>query len=111
MPGPKPLYPLLLTCLLAASPALQAQTPAAPEAQLTRDAPVLDRHTQRVEHITHEDAGSRVDEVRSGGETRHITVQPKAPVPAYDVLPPSSTGTSRETAPGGTGPRVWKIPF
>lgn len=111
MSAPKPFYSLLATCFLAASPALQAQTPPAPAPAepLTREEPVLDRNTQRVEHITHEDAGSRVSEMRSGGETRHITVQPKAPVPAYDVLPPGSA--SREAAPGGTGPRVWKIPF
>ncbi|MDO5625346.1 MAG: hypothetical protein Q4G71_11725 [Pseudomonadota bacterium] len=107
--------------LLAAAFSVHAQTPpatgAAPAAPGTEGAPLrdetaLDRRTQRVENITHEDAGSRVDEVRAGGETRSITVQPKAPVPAYDVLPANPGGPAqREGGPGSTGPRVWKIPF
>ena len=77
-----------------------------------RDAPVLDSRTQRVEHIQHEDAGNRVNELRVGGETRSISVQPKSGVPAYEVRPadPSGTGaSSREAGPGSAGPRVWKM--
>ena len=47
-----------------------------------------------------------------GGETRRITVQPKARVPSYDVQPTDPSGTragSREAGPGSTGPRVWKL--
>ena len=42
-----------------------------------------------------EDAGSRVDELRYGGEAQSITVQPKAGVPEYQVR---SDGT-----------RVWNV--
>ena len=95
--------------------AASAQTPApASGAPLVRDEPVLDRNTQRVQHIRIEDAGSRVDEVRSGGETQSITVQPKAAVPAYEVRPADASGTganSREAGPGAAGARVWKLPF
>jgi len=73
---------------------------------------VLDSRTQRVEHIQHEDASNRVNELRVGGETRSISVQPKSGVPAYDVRPadPSGTGaSSREAGPGSAGPRVWKM--
>ena len=45
------------------------------------------RRNQRVERIVVEDAGSRVDELRVGGQTQSITVQPKTgtPMPAYEV--------------------------
>lgn len=99
--------------LLAAALSVQAQAPVvAPADAAVRDGTAYDRNTQRVERLTTEDAGARVDELRAGGETRSITVQPKAPVPAYDVLPPSSNGMHRrEGGPGSAGPRVWKIPF
>ena len=57
---------------------------------------------QRVEHLRQEDGGSRIDEVRVGGQTRSITVQPKVTVmPAYDVRP-ARQGQQQ-------GERVWKI--
>ncbi|RRD58481.1 hypothetical protein EII20_02450 [Comamonadaceae bacterium OH2545_COT-014] len=118
MPAFKPtssLSSLLLIGLLAASPALLAQTPspASPAASgavpdAGRDTPLHDRKTQRVEHIRVEDAGSRVDELRTGGETRRITVQPKAGVPAYSVQPAGS-GAPREAGPGAAGQRTWKV--
>ena len=104
---------LIAACGLSLlAPLAVAQTAPAPAAGTVRDEPVLDRNTQRVEHIQHEDAGSRVNEVRVGGETRSITVQPKARVPSYYVQPTDPSGTragSREAGPGSTGPRVWKL--
>lgn len=99
---------------LAGSAAALAQTPPATPASgpVTRDAPQLDRNTQRVEHIRVEDAGSRVDEVRSGGETKSITVQPKTAGAAYDVQPAdvkSPLPPPAEAGPGSTGPRTWKV--
>ncbi len=72
------------------------------------------RLNQRVERIRIEDGGSRVDEVRVGGQTQSITVQPKAgsTMPEYEVQP--SDGARAQ--PGGrngsetiTGPRVWNV--
>ena len=97
--------------LLVAALAI-AQGPVGAATAPVRDAPVLDSRTQRVEHIQHEDASNRVNELRVGGETRSISVQPKSGVPAYDVRPadPSGTGaSSREAGPGSAGPRVWKM--
>lgn len=51
---------------------------------------------QLVERISVEDASTRIDEVRFGGQTRSITVQPKGGMPAYDIQPE-------------TGARTWKI--
>lgn len=53
-------------------------------------------HEQRVEHIHVEDAGSVIDEVRIGGQTKSIKVQPKGGMPAYQVAPVS-------------GERSWKV--
>ncbi len=87
----------------------QAQT-TPPPAATSRDEPVLDRHTQRVEHIQVEDAGSRVNELRVGGETKRITVQPKVGLPAYEVQPTDPSGAGpREAGPGSAGRRVWKL--
>ena len=71
------------------------------------------RPDQRIERIQIEDAGSRIDELRVGGETQSIVVSPKGGMPSYDVQP---AGTNRNltrgergngTATGGT--RVWKL--
>ena len=80
---------LLTTVLLAAAPA------AAPQ-------PGVKESGQRVEHLRVEDGGSRIDEVRVGGQTRSISVQPKVTqLPAYDVRP-ARQGQQQ-------GDRVWKI--
>ncbi|OIP20231.1 MAG: hypothetical protein AUK52_10830 [Comamonadaceae bacterium CG2_30_60_41] len=67
----------------------QAQTPAPspplPAASATQRAPV----EQLTETIRVEDASNRIDEVRVGGETRSITVQPKGGMPSYQVAPAS----------------------
>ena len=51
---------------------------------------------QRFHRIHIEDAGSRIDELRVGGETKTIDVQPKGGMPAYQIQPTS-------------GERSWKI--
>jgi len=72
--------------------------------------PQVDR---KIERIRVEDSGSRIDEVRVGGETQSITVSPKGGMPAYDILPPSAnrapSGGERNSASGSGGTRVWKI--
>ena len=79
---------LFFFCALSACIAVQAQAPAQP-AQATpplqRDAEPAGRQNQRIERVRIEDAGSRVDELRVGGETQNITVQPKNNMPVYQV--------------------------
>lgn len=68
-----------------------------------------DRHNQRIEHIRTEGMAARVDELRVGGETRRITVQPRGGLPAYQVdsaardhrLHPQNNGAT-------TGPSNWR---
>ena len=87
---------LVFTLCLAAAGAAWAQsaTPLreASAAGKMATAPV----EQRTERIRVEDAGSRIDELRVGGETKSIVVQPKGGMPAYQVQP-------------GSGERSWKI--
>ncbi len=84
------------------APAADAATPAPPG-----------RPDQRIERIQIEDAGSRIDELRVGGETKSIVVSPKDGMPAYDVLPGGANRnlTRGERGNGTTtgGTRVWKL--
>lgn len=59
-----------------------------------------------------QDAGSRIDELRVGGETRRITVQPAADVPAYEIQP-TDGARARPAEPSdrssASGQRVWNV--
>jgi hypothetical protein len=50
----------------------------------------------KIERIQIEDSGTRIDELRVGGETKSIVVEPKGQLPAYKVDPAS-------------GERSWKV--
>jgi hypothetical protein len=84
-------------------------------AQATPDrGPELDpRKNQKIERIRTEDGGNRIDEVRVGGETQSVTVQPKAPVPPYEMQPSdlarSRPADRREGLSGGGSQRVWNV--
>jgi len=98
-----------LTMTLAWSGSSTAQTPPAGDQAGTA---AESRRDQRIERIQIEDAGSRIDELRVGGETQSIVVSPKGGMPAYDVIPGSasrnlSRGERGSGAVGGT--RVWKV--
>jgi hypothetical protein len=56
---------------------------------------------QSIERIRLEDKGSRIDELRVGGQTRSISVQPKNDMPAYEVRPADAQGSP------SSGKRVW----
>lgn len=77
-----PFIALLLSTLAGAASAQPATTPS----RLTQadDKAVIE---QKAESITHEDAGSRIDELRVGGQTRRIEVQTKSTLPPYQVQP------------------------
>lgn len=82
------------------------------QAKIEREAGLEPRRNQKIERIRIEDAGNRIDEVRVGGQTQSITVQPKAGVPAYEV-PPDDLARSRpaDSREGlaGKGQRVWNV--
>ena len=92
---------LTLTAWLLASGWALAQIPP----QKPASTPVADTNSpaeppqatqQRSEHIRVEDKRVVIDEVRVGGETKSITVQPKNGMPTYQVAP-------------STGERSWKV--
>jgi hypothetical protein len=100
---------MLLSPLLVCT-ALAAQTvPPAPSPTPAADG----RKNQRVERIHHEDKGSVIDELRYGGQTQSITVQPKADVPEYEIQPTdlarSRPADHRDGLSSATGQRVWNV--
>ena len=102
----------LLVCVPAQAQTAPLAAPAATAVEPGTN-PVGKRPEPAIQRIRTEDAGSRIDEVRVGGETQSITVQPKADVPAYEVLPSDATkggGTAPSTSgAGSTGKRVWNV--
>ena len=101
---------LLLAAVLVAAASASAQTPPPGAPVPERDATRRDASNQRIEHIEVEDAGSRINELREGGQTNSITVQPKAAVPSYDVQPAGASPLPDPAAGiGSTGPRTWKV--
>lgn len=107
---------IFLICLAFASTAPSAQTPVPARAaaeSLQRSEPLDGRRNQRIERIQHEDAGSRIEELRVGGQTQSITVQPKANVPEYGIDPPdlarTRPGDNRDGLSNATGQRFWNV--
>ncbi|MBO9515648.1 MAG: hypothetical protein J7549_16150 [Variovorax sp.] len=97
--------------------AAQAQTPPttaqpAPSAQQQPDPDKeAGRRNQRIERIRIEDSRNTIDELRVGGRTQNITVQPKSNAPSYQVMPNDertrSQGQSDSNAGDNSGSRVW----
>jgi hypothetical protein len=96
--------PLLALAAALASPA-QAQTAAGapPAARSAGDA------GQRIERIQHEDALTRVEELRVGSETRSITVSPKNGAPAYEIVPIPRGDNPADARNGSAGKSRWPV--
>ena len=105
----RPVTALLLALAVGSCSLSLAQTP--PAETLTPKA--AQRPDQRIERIHIEDAGSRIDELRVGGETQSILVSPKGGMPSYDVIPDrgnSQLTRGERSSSGNTGgTRVWKV--
>ena len=97
---------------LALVPFLLAAACAHAQAPIERDPDGDPRQNQKVERIRIEDKANRIDEVRVGGQTQSVTVQPKAAVPAYELQPDdlarSRPSESREGF-SGRKQRVWNV--
>ena len=96
---------LLLIALLPASVLAQAV--------IEREGTLDPRKNQKIERIRVEDAGNRVDELRVGGQTQNVTVQPKTvDMPAYELQPDdlarSRPADSREGL-SARKQRVWNV--
>lgn len=94
--------PVVLSALSVLAPA-QGATPAPPP----------ESGGQRVERIQVEDTDTRINEVRYGGRTQSITVQPKnSALPEYEVLPGDATrsrATGRDDGAVPPNQRVWNV--
>ena len=100
-----PMRALLLIALLPASVLAQAV--------IEREGTLDPRKNQKIERIRVEDAGNRIDELRVGGQTQNVTVQPKnGDMPAYELQPDdlarSRPADSREGL-SGRKQRVWNV--
>ena len=73
--------------------------------------PLSGRSNQRTERIQIEDAGSRVDELRVGGQTQSIEVKPSNDkLRPYQVQPEKAdAGISDKSTPKGLTNRSWKL--
>ena len=103
---PRLLSALALVAGLALALTAQGQTP--PLEQPAQQTSARDR----IERITNEDALTRIDEVRVGGETKSIEVQPKNGAPAYQINPDSNGPANSETGgkrTGNAGRSSWRI--
>ncbi|WP_066259257.1 hypothetical protein [Hydrogenophaga flava] len=107
MRAPTLLRSLPLALAIAASLPVLAQTgtPAPTPAEQPR---LPAGEAKVIERITHEDAGSRIDEVRIGGQTRSIDVQPKNGAPAYEIAPQSGSDLPTE-GQGSSGRSRWRL--
>lgn len=65
----------------------------------------------RIERITHEDKLTRIDELRVGGQTQSIDVQPKNGAPAYQIQPDNANTGSGDSGrrTGNAGRSSWRI--
>ena len=80
-----------LCCAQSPAPVAKASAP-----RIASSSTITAAVETRTERIRVEDSGARIDELRVGGETKTIDVQPKGSLPAYQIAP-------------GSGERSWKI--
>ena len=74
-------------------------------------APRTPKVEQKVERLHVGDEGTSIDEVRYGGQTQSITVQPKG-AKEYDVAPtdgPRRRASERDGGDANGGSRTWKM--
>ncbi len=79
------------------------------------EAPTETRPTTKTERVTHEDGGSRIDELRVGGQTQQIDVTTKSGLPAYQIRPadgaqgPANPAGQRSSLAGSPGRSSWRL--
>ncbi|MBB3179238.1 hypothetical protein [Variovorax sp. Sphag1AA] len=106
----------LLGCITPFA-AIQAQNPppaessARPAQEQSAEDKAAGRQNQKIERIHIEDSRNKIDELRVGGQTQNITVQPKTTnTPAYQVMPNGERSRNEgqsESSASDSGSRVW----
>ncbi len=65
---------------------------------------------QKIERLQQDGSTVQIDELRVGGQTQAISVQPKLPLPAYQVQPEDGTrGNGTFESDASKRPSVWNI--
>ena len=96
---------LLLIVILGAAPAFAQTT-------IEREGKLDPRKNQKIERIRVEDKDNRIDEVRVGGQTQSVTVQPKSGAPAYELQPSDQARSRPSESRDGFAERkqrVWNV--
>ncbi len=106
---------LFALVLVSVNPLAAAQQPLPADAAVPdAAAPAPQATEKKIERIRIEDDATRIDELRYGGETQSITVQPKFGAPEYQVVPRDAARQRLEVGRdnsgiGTSGQRVWKV--
>jgi len=100
--GLRSVVVLLAWVAMATTAEAQSASPAGTEPEPVR---TLEQKTER---IVHQDAGSRIEELRVGGQTRRIEVDTPSGVPGYQIEPvdPSQMNEARGS---GAGKSSWRL--
>jgi hypothetical protein len=108
----RPLMLALPLLALVPAPFALAQQPAATAPAAAAQAPAASAG-DRIERITHEDSLSRIEELRVGGQTQSIEVQPKNGAPAYQITTEQGLAPARGDVAGqrtgNAGRSSWRI--
>jgi hypothetical protein len=102
------VLPALVGTLLALPVLAQTVAPA-PDAPRS---PAASAPGDRIERITNEDALTRIQELRVGGQTQSIDVEPKNGAPAYQIAPQPAGALPGETGgkpTGNAGRSSWRV--
>lgn len=62
---------------------------------------------QKTERIVHQDRGSRIEELRVGGQTRSIQVDTNSQIPGYQVQPIDPAQSTQDK--GAAGKSSWRV--
>ena len=109
---------LLLPWFAWSAASAQPQLPGGPAGGGARESlqqaePADPRRNQKIERIRIEDDGARIDELRVGGQSQSIVVQPKANLPEYEFQPTdlsrSRPADNRDGLSSPSSQRVWNL--
>ena len=110
---------LLPACFAWGAANAQPQLPGGPASGVEVREPVQQlepadpRRNQKIERLRIEDGGARIDELRVGGQSQSIVVQPKANLPEYEFQPTdlsrSRPADNRDGLSSPSSQRVWNL--
>ena len=107
------LLPVLACLALSSAAGLVLAEPVPAPAPIPAPIEAFDTGEPHVDHLVHEDEGSRIEELRVRGETRRIVVKTKGRLKSeYEILPDTAARGTPQTQNGSrgmAGQRVWQV--